>query len=241
MHAVFALLVALAERDATGRGVHVECTMVEGALNAAAESLIEFTAYGNLMQRCGNRSPRAAPQGLYPCSGSARGAERWLALSVATDAHWEALKRVLGRPAWADDPALATLAGRRAAHDRIDAGLRPWFAERDRDTGVDELIAAGVPAAPVADPRAASSHPQHRARGFFEEFDHPVVGTHPAPTLPFTYTSVDRWLRSPAPTLGQHNEEILGGRRRRDRQAPARRLTAAGSGRRRLGLVASRV
>jgi crotonobetainyl-CoA:carnitine CoA-transferase CaiB-like acyl-CoA transferase len=211
MHAVFALLVALAERDATGRGVHVECTMVEGALNAAAESLIEFTAYGNLMQRCGNRSPRAAPQGLYPCSGSARGAERWLALSVATDAHWEALKRVLGRPAWADDPALATLAGRRAAHDRIDAGLRPWFAERDRDTGVDELIAAGVPAAPVADPRAASSHPQHRARGFFEEFDHPVVGTHPAPTLPFTYTSVDRWLRSPAPTLGQHNEEILGG------------------------------
>ena len=124
--------------------------------------------------------------------------------------YWEALKRVLGRPAWADDPALATLAGRRAAHDRIDAGLRSWFAERDRDKQVDELIAAGVPAAPVADPRTASAHPQHGARRFFEEFEHPVVGTHPAPTLPFTYTSVDRWLRTPAPTLGQHNEEILG-------------------------------
>jgi crotonobetainyl-CoA:carnitine CoA-transferase CaiB-like acyl-CoA transferase len=210
MHAVLALLVALAERDATGRGVHVECAMVEGALNAAAEPLIEFTAYGNLMQRCGNRSPGAAPQGLYACSGSTPGAERWLALSVATDAQWEALKRVLGGPVWADDAELATLAGRRAAHDRIDAHLRPWFVECDRDERVDELIAAGVPAAPVADPRTASSHPQHRARGFFEEFEHPVVGTHPAPTLPFIYTSVDRWLRAPAPTLGQHNEEILG-------------------------------
>ena len=61
----------------------------------------------------------------------------------------------------------------------------------------------------MADPRTASAHPQHGARSFFEEFEHPVVGSHPAPMLPFTYTSVDRWLRAPAPTLGQHNEQIL--------------------------------
>jgi crotonobetainyl-CoA:carnitine CoA-transferase CaiB-like acyl-CoA transferase len=211
MHAAFALLVALAEREATGRGVHVECTMVEGALNAAAEPLIEFTAYGRLMHRCGNRSPGAAPQGLYPCRGSRPGRERWLALSVATDAQWEALREVLGRPAWSDDPALATRAGRRDAHDRIDEALRPWFAGRDRETLVDALLAAGVPAAPVADPREASANPQHRARGFFEPFAHSVVGDQCAPRVPFTYTTVERWLRSAAPTLGQHNREILGG------------------------------
>jgi crotonobetainyl-CoA:carnitine CoA-transferase CaiB-like acyl-CoA transferase len=209
MHAAFALLVALAEREAKGRGVHVECTMVEGALNAAAEALIEFTAYGNLLERDGNRCPEAAPQGLYACAGSQPGLENWLALSVASEEQWRAFRRVLGSPAWADDPELATLGGRRSAHDRIDNALRPWFSARDREKLVDELLAAGVPAAPVADPRHAVSNPQMAARGFFEEFDHPVVGRHPAPTVPFRYTSVDRWLRRPAPTLGQHNHEIL--------------------------------
>ena len=60
-------------------------------------------------------------------------------------------------------------------------------------------------------PRVHSSNPQMAARGFFESFTHPVVGTHPVPTVPFRYASVERWLRSPAPTLGQHNREILGG------------------------------
>lgn len=185
--------------------------MVEGALNAAAEQLVEFTAYGNLMRRQGNRSYEAAPQGLYPCAGSAPGRERWLALAVRGDAQWSALVELLGGPAWALSPALGSLAGRRAAHDRIDAELRPWFAAREREPLVEELVAAGIPAAPVRDPRDSSMHPQLAARGLYEEFDHPVVGRHPVATLPFRYASVERWLRSPAPTLGQHNRDVLGG------------------------------
>ncbi len=209
MHAAFSLLVALAQREATGKGVHVECSMVEGALNAAAEALIEFSAYGHRMNRCGNRSPTAAPQGLYPCRGSTPGREHWLALSVASDAQWQSLKELLGRPEWADDPALASLVGRRSAHDRIDAALAPWFADRDREKLVGELLSAGIPAAPVVDPRLTSRNPQLVARGFYEESSHPVAGTHPIPTMPFRYASVDRWLREPAPTLGQQNGEIL--------------------------------
>ncbi|MEE2679016.1 MAG: CoA transferase [Myxococcota bacterium] len=210
MHAVFAFLVALAERERTGRGIHVEATMVEGALNVAAEQLIEFTAYGNLLQRDGNRCPEAAPQGLYPCAGSEPGQEQWLALSVHTDAEWEALCELLGRPAWTQKPELAHFAGRRAARDAIDAELRPWIAERDRAELVETLLAAGVPAAPVADPRGCRHNPQMVARGFFEAVDHPVVGNILVPTLPFRYASVERWTRFPAPTLGQHNREVLG-------------------------------
>ena len=184
--------------------------MVEGALNVAAEQLIEFTAYGNLLHRDGNRCPESAPQGLYPCSGSEPGLEQWLALSVHTDAQWEALQRVMGGPAWARAPELATLEGRRAAHDAIDKELRAWAAQQDREPLVAELLAAGVPAAVVADPRAGHANPQMAARGFFEESEHPVVGRAALPTVPFRYASVERWLRNPAPTLGQHNREILG-------------------------------
>jgi len=210
MHAAFALLVALEERERLGRGVHVECTMVEGALNAAAELAIEFSAYGGRMARQGNRSPAAAPQGLYPCANHDPVASpRWLALSVETDGQWRALRQALGDPAWAREPALASHAGRRAAHDRIDAELRPWLAARERDAAIEALVAAGVPAAPVADPRAMHAHPQLVARGFFETIDHTEVGPQATPAVPFRYASVARWLRRPAPALGQHNHEIL--------------------------------
>jgi crotonobetainyl-CoA:carnitine CoA-transferase CaiB-like acyl-CoA transferase len=205
MHAVFAFLVALAERAATGRGHSVESTMVESALNVAAEQVVEWSAYRNLVRRAGNRSPHGAPQGLYAC------AEGWLALSVADDAQWRALRVVLGEPAWATDPALDTHAGRRAHHDVIDERLRAWTRPRERARLASELRAHGVLASEVADPcRLLQGNPQLRARRYFEAPEHPVVGAMPLPSWPFRWTSADRWLRTPAPTMGQHNRRVLG-------------------------------
>lgn len=209
MNAAFASMVALAERAHTGRGVHVECPMVEGALNAAAEQVIEYTAYGNIMQRQGNRAPSAAPQGIYACRGHAPELERWLALSIETDAQWESFVTALERPEWARDPSLATAPGRHAAHDTIDAHLRTYFAASDLGPTVEILIAAGVPAGTVWDARRGSDHPQLAFRNFFESVTHEIAGTHPTPTLPFRYESLDRWVRSPAPLLGQDNHSVL--------------------------------
>ena len=209
LHAVFSLLVALEERRQSGRGVHVECTMVEGALNAAAEQLVEFTAYGNRMERQGNRAYNAAPQGLYACRGHSLESPQWLALSVATDDQWAALRQWLGDPAWSADPALGDLRGRRQRHDEIDKHLAAHLADRDREEVAESLRAIGVPAAVLADPRESSLHSQMRARGFHETLDHPVAGPLAHPTLPFRYASVPSWLRNPAPTLGQHSREIL--------------------------------
>lgn len=211
MHATHALLVALAERDATGSGHLVESTMVEAALNVAAEQILEFSAYGRRMERQGNRSPLAAPQGLYACAGSLPGREHWLALSVSSDAQWKALRQVLGDPEWAAASRFDTHSGRRVAHDELDGWLRAWVAEVERDELVERLLRAGVPAAPVADPRCFSDrNPQVKARSFFERPVHPVVGARPTPGQPFRYEGVSSWIRSPAPTLGQHNREVLG-------------------------------
>jgi crotonobetainyl-CoA:carnitine CoA-transferase CaiB-like acyl-CoA transferase len=204
-HAAFATLAALVERERTGTGHLLECAMVEGALNAAAEQIVEHGAHGAILQREGNRAPHAAPQNLYAC----RGPEQWLALSVETDAQWQALVAFLGRPAWTTAPELAHHAGRRAQHDLLDDELSRWAADRNLDDTVAALVAAGVPAAPAADPRTTSRHPQLRARGFYETLEHPVVGSHPICAPPFRFASVARWLRSPAPTLGQHSREIL--------------------------------
>jgi crotonobetainyl-CoA:carnitine CoA-transferase CaiB-like acyl-CoA transferase len=171
--------------------------MVEAALNAAAEAIVEFGATGRVLERMGNRSPGAAPQGLFACAGSTPGREHWLAVSVETEAQRRALAEVLG----ASDLGGAD----------TDAALARLAASQPREALLARLLAAGVPAAPVADPRAASLCPQHVARGFFEEVEHPVVGAQPVPTVPFRYASVPRWTRRPAPTLGQHSHEILSG------------------------------
>ena len=209
MHAAFAVLVALAERNHRGKGQFLECTMVEGALNVAAELVVEYTAYGKLLERDGNRSPYAAPQGLYACQGE----EQWLAISVENDQQWQALVSVLGSPAWAKAPELATHVGRYAAREQLDAHLNDWAAARDLQVTVDELIAAGVPAATLLDSRVAYKHPQMTARGFFESVTHPVIGTHPIPGMPFHFASRGQtpWITSPAPTMGQHNRDVLQG------------------------------
>ncbi len=210
MHATFAMLVALAERDRSGHGHFVECAMIEGALNVAAEQVIEFTAYGRRLDRMGNRAPHAAPQGLYPCAEhDALSKPRWLALSIETDAQWSALLDWLGNPAWSEPLRDADLAERTRAHDKIDESLRAVFAERELDGCIEELLARGVPASSLPDPREIHSHPQLVARRYFEELEHPVVGRHPIGTLPYRFASLSRWLRSNAPTLGEHNHEVL--------------------------------
>ena len=207
LHAAFGALVGLAHRDRTGEGCLIEAPMFEAAVNVAAEPVLEWSAHGLRVEREGNRSPYAAPQNLYAC----RGVENWLAVSCATDEQWRALATVIGHPELAEDPTLATLVDRRREHDRLDAVIGEWARSRDVADAVAALVAAGVPAAETRDNRRSSGHPQNDARGYCEMVDHPVVGTHPTPTLPFRYASVEHWVRMPAPTLGQHNQEILGG------------------------------
>jgi crotonobetainyl-CoA:carnitine CoA-transferase CaiB-like acyl-CoA transferase len=213
MNAAFATLVALRERRRSNTGCLIECSMIEGALNAAAEQIVEFSAYGNVMERMGNRSPDAAPQGLYYCQGHEKKNEQWLALSIETDAQWRSLKNVLNLPSWADSPEMDCLSGRKTHHDRIDQELQQYLQSRPLEDILRQWGSASIPVAPVRASVKGSSHPQVVARQFFEELAHPVVGRHLHVTPPFSFASMQRqqqaWLRLPAPTLGEHNRSIL--------------------------------
>ena len=206
--ALFALLVALEERSRTGEGQLVEASLVEAALNVASEQVIEYSAYGALLERNGNRGPYAAPQGVYACAE----AGEHVAIAVATDEQWRGLRSLLGDPEWARDPALDRAEGRRAAHDAIDAEIGKWLASRKRDTAVETLLGAGVPANALVNGHAVSPNPQLEARGFFQHMEHPVTGKTRYPGLPMSFSGLARGLHpSPPPLLGQHNDEVLGG------------------------------
>lgn len=203
-NATFALVAALRQRKRTGRGMLVEAPLVEAALTMTAEQVVEWTANQTLLEREGNKTKPHAPQGVYAGSGT----EQWLAVSVISDEQWQALTDYTGIDRW-HDPQLRTTAGRWAQRERLDAELGGWMQTRHAGATADDLVALGIPAAHVVDPRRVHEQTQIAARGYFEDVDHPQHGRIPLPVLPFRYASVDRWSVLPPPTLGQHNLEVL--------------------------------
>ena len=198
IHAVTALLMALRQRDADGCGRLVEVSLVEAAMAAGAEPIVERSAGGDPVGRSGNRGWGPSFQGVYPCAGD----EQWVAIAAPTDEQWKALTAVTGVEGdRADD----------GDRDRIDAGLSVWCGTRTSHEVVRALLDAGVPAAEVVLPERAWDNPQLQARGFLEPVTHDIVGTHALPSVPVRFASRGDtgWLHSPAPTLGQHNREVL--------------------------------
>ncbi|OOK70383.1 coA-transferase III family protein [Mycobacterium kansasii] len=214
VHAVSALLLALEHRRRTGQGVLVEAAMVDAAANIAAEQIIEYTAYGAVLQRTGNHGPVAVPQNLYRTADIDEFGrlDSWVAIAVATDEQWQHLCAALGSPSWATEPALATADGRRAHEDVIDDHLAPWCASRSGDAIVATLWDAGVPVAKVMQPHRQPELAQLTARGFFEVLDHPVNGPVRLSSMPMRLSGGPcRFHTVPAPLLGQHNRELLTG------------------------------
>ena len=183
--------------------------------------------------RRGNRGPDAAPQGVYPGSAT----DSWVALAVETDAQWDALVTAVGSPAWAPDHRCAAPRAGAPSHDMLDKHLGVWTRERTRRGSGRRR--SRPPACPPrwSSQRGTCSTTPVASRGIFENEDHPVTGSHPVPTLPFRFAHVAGWLRAPSPTLGQHNDEVLGelgvdadaraalAERRRHRRAAGRGLT----------------
>lgn len=208
LHAAYATLAAILERDCSGRGQVIEVPLVESALNVAAAQFVEYTAYGILATRTGNRSVRHAPQGVYACAGF----EQWVAIAVQSDDQWDRLRNALGAPEWMNDPCMETPAGRLAAHDVLDAGIGAWCAGRSIEAVVDLLQDADVPAAAVVEPHAVLDRPELLARNFWETVDHPINGRLRLPSFPARFeTDGSPFHHTAAPLLGQHNADVLRG------------------------------
>jgi crotonobetainyl-CoA:carnitine CoA-transferase CaiB-like acyl-CoA transferase len=209
MHAAVAVQAALAHRERTGEGQLIEVAQLETGANLAAELVLEWSAQQRAMPRRANRDPHVAPQGVYACRPGARGST-WVALTIPDDASWAEFAALVGRVDWVADRQLADAAGRRAAHDDLDAGIADWAKNRGVDDVVDALTRRGIPAASVLTVPDMFDDPQLRARGYYVPLDHARTGVRRYPGWPMHFSfAPGRQHRSGAPTLGQHNEAVL--------------------------------
>jgi benzylsuccinate CoA-transferase BbsF subunit len=166
------------------------------------EELLAAQVTGKDRERRGNRDPRYAPQGCYPCAG----VERWIAISVTSDDEWRTLVAHAGLPpAWGG----MQLAERQARHDEIDARLAVWTRAFTPADLMARLQATGVIATEAVDGRALVESPHLAVRDFWARLDHPDVGYRMYPGTAIRLSDTPIQYRRPAPTLGQHNNEIL--------------------------------
>jgi benzylsuccinate CoA-transferase BbsF subunit len=144
--ATIAITSALIQRDATGEGCEIDLSQFQAALSSIGPTITEASLGGTGLDGLGNRAAGCAPHGVYP----ARGADRWVAVSVLDDDMWQGLCGLEGLAALGDDPRFATLAGRLEHQDDLDDLISGWASGLTAAEATNELQAVGVAASPVA-------------------------------------------------------------------------------------------
>jgi crotonobetainyl-CoA:carnitine CoA-transferase CaiB-like acyl-CoA transferase len=188
-YSLAALGAALHHRDETGEGQYIDLGQVEAAIHFLEPMLLDFVVNGRVAGLAGHDSARARPNGVYAAAGK----ERYVAVSVESEAQWRALRDVV--------PGLAS---------RDDAApLAAWLREQEPFACAERLRGLGVPAYVVL--RAPDLHrdPQLLHRGFFVPLDHPRVGPalYDGPVTLFSGTPAV--LRNAGPAVGQDSFDVM--------------------------------
>jgi crotonobetainyl-CoA:carnitine CoA-transferase CaiB-like acyl-CoA transferase len=199
-----AVLAALEQRRRTGAGAHIDISQYEAGLMFLAGPLLDYHLTGRIAERAGNDDPDAAPHGAYRCEG-----DGWIALSCWSDEEFEALAAAIGRPEWACDAPYATLADRKIAADKIDAGISAWTREREAAAAAEILQRAGVHAHPVNTMADLFTDPQLVARRHWHRRHHAVIGEHAYCGPAFLLSETPGEVTAAAPLLGADNDKVF--------------------------------
>lgn len=205
--AMYAILLALEERERTGRGQFIDMSQVESLAFLLGPEIIEYQLTGELRPRMGNRHPVFAPHNVYPC----RGEDEWVSISVETDEQWAALARVIGKPEWAHVERHRTLPARKMNERDLDGAIGEWTRGRDKREVMALMQGLGIASGAVLKAMELLDDPHLEARNMHKKLMRAFVGEHRYPQFPVRFSDGICEQRRPAPTLGQHNEEVLTG------------------------------
>lgn len=207
LHGLFAVLCALDFRLRTGKGQYINLAQYEATVSVIGQVVMEYLANGREPARRGNQSPHAAPHGCYRCAGD----DRWCAIAVSTEAEWERLCHVAGKPEWLTDARFATRSARLQHAAELDRLIEEWTATRIDYEVMATLQATGIAAGVVQNVEDQFRRdPQLAARGFFEEIAHAKKGTVVATGIPLGLTATPGRTRGSGAAIGHDNEYVFG-------------------------------
>jgi crotonobetainyl-CoA:carnitine CoA-transferase CaiB-like acyl-CoA transferase len=205
VYSVVGILAALAEREKTGRGRHVDTALVDAQVGVLGNQALNFLVSGLLPERIGNAHPNIVPYQVFPVT------DGHIIIASGNDGQFAKLCDVLGEPGLAQDPLYKTNADRVTNRAKLVAHLSALTSKRARADILAKLEAVNVPAGPIYDLADVFADPQVKHRGM--QLDLPSAaaksGTIPGVRTPITIDGVGMAAERPAPRLGEHSQEIL--------------------------------
>ena len=199
-----AIIAALDYKRRTGKGQHIDSSMVEVCIHSNTPNLLDHQANNHSRTRGGNRINYASPHGAFPCQGD----DRWCTIAVFDDLEWQAFCHVIGNPDWTQETRFADLKSRKENEDELERLVSQWTCQHTDYDVMDKMQDAGVPAGVVqtmAD--IVDNDPQLREREFLLPIDHPHLGVFGHPTPAYKLTK-NKARVSRAPSLGEHTEQV---------------------------------
>jgi crotonobetainyl-CoA:carnitine CoA-transferase CaiB-like acyl-CoA transferase len=203
MYAATAVLAALAHRERSGRGQHVDLSLLDVQVAMLANQAQAYLSTGTPPGRLGNAHPSIVPYQAFAA------ADGHVVIAVGNDGQFARLCEVLGQPALAADPRFSANAARVEHRAALLAILEPALAARPAAAWIAALEAAGVPCGPINDLRQVFEDPQVRHRGMRQEVDHPLGGRVALVASPIRLSATPVAPPVAPPTLGQHTAEVL--------------------------------
>ena len=201
LFAAYGVMLALWQRETRGIGAHIDAS-VQASLALHEHVAFNYSAEGRVMKRAGSQHQHNAPANLFKCKNG------YISLFV-TQNHWSVFLKVWeDHPPELDHPKWISNNERRANAAYINEAVTAFTSRYLKEDFAELMQRNGIPALPVNTPSDFMKDSHIRARGFFGEVTHPILGAFEQATTPFVVNG-KRAAPAPAPTLGQHNYEIF--------------------------------
>jgi crotonobetainyl-CoA:carnitine CoA-transferase CaiB-like acyl-CoA transferase len=205
VHAAFALVAAILHHQVTGRGCHIDLSAIESQASLIGDSLLDYTANGNVPRRRGNDEPDLAPHNCYRCAGD----DQWVSIVVDTDDEWQALVKVMGAPTWAPD-RFTDGRSRRENNRELDRHIEAWTSTRRPAEVMAQLQAVGVAAMPSYRASELFTDPHVTFRDMVTDVPS-GDGSMPVVRLGGRFSATPMQLDHAGPAMGEHNDEVFRG------------------------------
>ena len=206
-HLAVGILGALFRRATTGEGDYVEVGMFDCMYPTLASPVAAWVSESDAPARTGNRHSglSIAPYNAYEVE------DGHVAIICIAERHWESLAEVMGREDLVGREGWDSKVERARRIEAVDAAVEAWLDGRTKGEVVETLLDANVPCAPVRTVPEVVEDPHLRERGMLHDLPNPGEGREetPVPGMPIKFAGSDAPEVSPAPSLGEHTEEVL--------------------------------
>jgi len=203
MYAALAVTAAIAHRERTGQGQHIDTALYDTIVAFGANQILNFWCSGEIPRRWGNAHVNISPYEVFATSDS------HIVLAVGNDGQFASFCRVAGRPELAEDDRFRTNPARVRNRKLLVPIVKEIIKSRSKRDWIERLEAAGVPCGPINDYREVFEDPQVKHRGMRVDMPHPH-GSTPTVASPMRFSETPVTYETPPPLLGQHTREVLG-------------------------------